>query len=248
MPVTPDEPAPYAPASAVIDIIKRHRNRGLPTPIDSDVLTRAGISASLIPRTLQALVTLDLVDDSGAPSDALEGIRLAPEAEYKQRVADWLRAAYADALQFVDPASATDGQTRDAFRNYVPIGQQDRMVTLFTGLFKEAGIGPERQRAAPRKASGSGIVAKPATRTVTKPKNNRADGALQTPINGDGKFPPAIAGLLTSLPPGGSGWSKLRRDQFLMTFGAVLDFCIPITEEVHDAEADTPSGQGAAGS
>jgi len=233
MPVTPGAPAPYAPASAIIELIRRHRNRGLPTPVNSDVLARAGISESLIPRTLQALQALDILDESGAPSAVLEDIRLAPEAEYQQRIADWLRAAYADALQFVDPAKAAEGEIRDAFRNYNPIGQQDRMVTLFTGLFREAGIGPERQRAAPRKSNNTRAASKPAVaRTTPQPKiNPPASGTLNMPA-----LPAPIAGLLTSLPGNGSGWSKATRDRFITTFGAVLDFCIPIVEETSNRE------------
>lgn len=233
MPVTPSAPAPYAPASAIIELIHRHRNRGLPTPVNSDVLIRAGVSDSLVPRTLQALQTLDLIDDSGAPSSVLEGIRLAPEAEYPQRIGDWLRATYADAMQFVDPATATESEIRDAFRNYNPIGQQDRMVTLFMTLFREAGIGPERQRAAPRKPNNTRGTTKP---TITRPIRPPPGETLNTPA-----LPAPIAGLLTSLPRSGSGWSKATRDRFITTFEAVLDFCIPIvegtvTEETADAD------------
>lgn len=240
MPVTSNSPAPYAPASAIVDLIRRHRNRGLPTPVNADVLARAGVSGSLIPRTLQALQALDLIGEGGAPSAVLEDIRLAPEAEYQQRVADWLRAAYADVLQYIDPVSATDGQIRDAFRNYVPVGQQDRMVTLFTGLFKEAGIGPERQRAAPRKASGNGAASKMGPRTIVKPKENRAPGSSHTTLTVANSLPPAIAGLLASLPVSG-GWSKPRRDQFMATFAAVLDFCIPIITKNADMETAAKS-------
>ncbi|MGA8402920.1 MAG: DUF5343 domain-containing protein, partial [Stellaceae bacterium] len=236
MPVTPNAPAPYAPASAIIDLIRRHRSRGLPTPVNSDVLIRAGVSGSLVPRTLQALQALDLIDEGGAPSAVLEGIRLAPEAEYQQRVGDWLRAAYADALQFVDPATATDSEIRDAFRNYNPIGQQDRMVTLFAGLFREAGIGPERQRA-------SNASVKPTANRPFKVKPRPTPKVNPTrvqppPANeGGGTLPQPIAGLLTSLPRNGAGWSQVTRDRFMTTFGAVLDFCIPIVEETADAEA-----------
>jgi uncharacterized protein DUF5343 len=213
----------------------------LPAPVNPDVLARAGVSASLIPRTLQALQALDLIDENGAPSATLEGIRLAPETEYKQRVADWLRAAYADALQFVDPAMATDSQIRDAFRNYNPIGQQERMVALFTGLFREAGIGPERQRAGNSKPA--------ATRAATKPRMSPPSGrAFHTPMNGgDGKLPAPIAGLLTSLPTNGTGWSRATRTRFIKTFEAVLDFCIPIVEETTNTETATP-GEDAADS
>src|SRR6266436_3650546 len=65
--VTADKPAPYATTSAILDIIGRYRNRGLPSPVNADVLARASIPGSLIPRTLQALVTLDLINEAGNP-------------------------------------------------------------------------------------------------------------------------------------------------------------------------------------
>ena len=164
MPVTADRPAPYAPPTAVLDLITRHRNKGLPSPINAEVLQRAGVSDSLIPRTLQALQTLDLINEDGSPSEVLEGLRRAPEAEYQQRLVDWLNGAYADALAFVDPSVDGDVKVRDAFRHYRPVGQQSRMVTLFTGLFSAAGVAPEKT---PRRAtSGSTRVAKPATRST----------------------------------------------------------------------------------
>ncbi len=43
MPVSIDQPVPYAPASALLDLIERHRNKGLPSVVDADVLLRAGI-------------------------------------------------------------------------------------------------------------------------------------------------------------------------------------------------------------
>ena len=111
MPVTANAAGPYAPASVILGLVDRHRNKGLPTPVDAEVLARASVSESLTPRTLQALRTLDLIDESGKPTDVLEGLRLAPEAEYSQRLAEWLNVAYADVLSFVDPA--IDDETRD---------------------------------------------------------------------------------------------------------------------------------------
>ena len=73
MAVTTASAAPYAPPSAVLEVITRYRNRGLSTPITAEVLARAGVSESLVPRTLQALQILDLVDDKGMPTDTLEG-------------------------------------------------------------------------------------------------------------------------------------------------------------------------------
>src|SRR5476649_805149 len=79
MAVTADKPVPYAPTSAILEVMDRYRNRGLQSPIDAEVLGRIGISDSLIPRTLQALRTLDLVDEDGKPSATFEGLHLAPE-------------------------------------------------------------------------------------------------------------------------------------------------------------------------
>lgn len=152
MSVTSSEPAPYAPAKAVLELIARFRNRGLPTPISLEVLGRAGITDSLIPRTFQALKVLDLIGEDGMPTPTFDGLRLAPEPDYKTRTAEWLNNAYADVLRFIDPANADETQIRDAFRNYKPVGQQDRMVTLFVGLYAAAGIGPEKA-AKPRKAT-----------------------------------------------------------------------------------------------
>ncbi len=234
MPVTATTPAPYAPASGILGLVSRHRSKGLPSPVDAEVLGRAGISQSLTPRTLQALYSLDLLNEDGNPSAVLEGLRLAPESEYQQRMVDWLSAAYADALVFIDPADATEVQIRDAFRSYKPVGQQDRMVSLFIGLFAAAGVRPEKEKQVPRKAASAnanGSRAAPKTKMTParqgpKPQHSGASegGAGLTPLG----LPPAVAGLLASLPAEGKGWSQEQRDKFVTTFGAVLDFCFPI--------------------
>lgn len=236
MPVTPASPAPYAPASAVVDLIERHRNKGLPSPVDGDVLGRVGVSASLIPRTLQALQALDLIDEKGAPTQVLEGIRLAPEADYKASLLAWLRAAYADALQYVDPATADETAIRDAFRQYNPVGQQPRMVTLFSGLFRAAGLSPEKAASSPRKKAATGTAS--SARTNTRTLKN-ADTGRAREQSGVGHLPAALAGLLAGLP-GDAGWTQAQRDNFMKAFGAVLDFCFPpqiMTANANEAES-----------
>ncbi|WP_299616799.1 DUF5343 domain-containing protein [Pelagibius sp.] len=237
MPVTSNGSAPYAPASAVISVVDRHRTKGLPTPVNAEVLARGGVSESLIPRTLYALQTLDLIDEAGKPTDTLEGLRLAPETEYKQRLAEWLHSAYADALQFIDPAKASETEIRDAFRSYTPVGQQSRMVSLFMGLFAAAGVRPERPAPTPRKSKDTSAAIKP-TRT---PKTPRASAQHNSTSN----LPPALAGLMASLPPQGQGWTEDQRERFLATIGPVIDFCYPIIEperKDNESEAEDSSG------
>jgi hypothetical protein len=220
MPVTADQPGPYGPASGVIGLIERHRNKGLPSPVDADVLGRAGITPSLIPRTLQTLTALDLLTDDGRPSEVLEGLRLAPESEYKQRVAEWLTGTYADALQFVDPAIDDETKIRDAFRNYKPIGQQGRMVSLFIALFAYAGVAPERVRQPAKRSPGNSA---PKPRAPAKPPGE----AAKPPEHVVGGVPPALTGLLASLPTLGKDWTKDGRQKFMDTFGSLVDLFYP---------------------
>lgn len=233
MPVTKDTSAPYAPAGVILSLLERNRTKGLPAPITAEVLTRAGVTDSLNSRTLQALQALDLIDDVGQPTKVLDGLRLAPEAEYKTRMAEWLYNAYADALNFVDPAKATETEIRDAFRGYKPVGQQDRMVTLFVSLLEAAGVMPERTKK-PRQKLQSGAptrqpqqrakVAEPEIQPAATPTHHRR-------VHVETGLPPALSGLLQSLPPQGDGWTKTQRDLFVTTFTAVLDFCYPVGQQ-----------------
>jgi hypothetical protein len=228
MAVTADKPAPYATPTAILDLIERYRNRGLPSPIDSDVLGRAGIATTLIPRTLQSLQTLDLIDrDTGAPTAALEALRLAPESEYRGRLGEWLKGAYADVFAFVDPMKDDETRVRDAFRSYQPVGQQGRMVVLFQGLCAAAGLCAEKS-AAPRPA-----VSRPNGRTRPPPApalKRISPPNLTFHKQTSPGLPAPLAGLLTSLPAEGGGWTKDAREKFLTTFTTVLDFCVPVIE------------------
>lgn len=248
MPVSVDLPVPYAPASAILELIERHRNKGLPPIVDADVLARAGVSDSLIPRTLQAMKTLDLLTDDGRPSKVFEGIRLAPSAEYQQRMAEWLKSAYADALNFVDPTTDDEVTIRDAFRKYTPTGQQPRMVSLFIGLFTAAGVMQQRQKASSSQSptkhrqviskSGRMLPVK-----LVRSRNEQNTDIRQVPALPKSEVPPALAGLLATLPMESGVWTQERRDKFVATFSAVLDYTfsigepsVPVTE--YDGQSD----------
>jgi hypothetical protein len=239
MPVTTAQAAPYAPTSTVVDVIARYRDRGLPTPVSKDVLARAGVPETLIPRVLQTLQVLDLIDENGQPTPVFEGIRRAPEAELNQRKQEWLNSAYADALHYVDPNTADETQVRDAFRNYNPVGQQARMVSLFMGLYADAGIGQERA-SAPRTRSPATPRATSAPRAATRTGLTFAKALQQKtgrPLQHGTDLPEPLMGMLTRLPANGTGWTQQERDKFMSTFGTVLDFCFPIVS------ADTPAQQ-----
>ena len=222
MAVTNESSAPYAPGSAVMGIIERYRERGMTTPFTAEVLQRAGVSESLTPRTLQALQVLDLVDEGGNPTENLESIRSCPSAEYKQRLAKWVQGAYADAFSFMDPSKDSDESIRDAFRSYKPLGQQGRMVSLFLHLCGAAGIIDEsvKKESKPRQRKPASAKQKPTPRTLDTNREKHVTG-----------MPPALAGLMSSLPATNQGWPKEQRDKFIATFAAVLDFCYEIREQ-----------------
>jgi Family of unknown function (DUF5343) len=228
MPVTADRAGPYAPPSAILEIINRRRDRGLAVPINADVLERAGIGSSLIPRTLQALQTLDLIDEQGQPTSTFEAIRLAPTPDFQARLQEWLRGAYADVLTFVDPSQDDESKVTDAFRAYEPNGQQRRMVILFRDLCVAAGLAPAKSPAGQKAPSASRPVnATPRQRTIAKRVVNEV--FKNAPRHSSG-VPAPLAGLLASLPAEGDTWTKAERAKFITTFTAVLDFCFPVEE------------------
>jgi hypothetical protein len=235
MAIRTGEPAPYGPPQGVLTVINGFRDRGLATPFTGDVLLRAGISESLVPRVIKSLEALDLIGDDGMPTAEMEGLRRATTAEFQGRLADVVRAAYAEVFQFTDPA--TDDATRiaDAFRSYNPPGQRGRMVTLFMGLCEAAGIIP---------ASGGKAPAQPAPRqrsTMGKrtfdPRKVQAFKSRPPSDHNDHNagVPAAITGLLKSLPPEGGSWPSARRTAFVKTFESVLDFCYPIADPSTDS-------------
>lgn len=161
--------APYAPQGAIIGLLEKNRSTGLPSLIDKSALSRLGISESLLDRTFQALIVLDLIDESGTPTEVLKGFRVAPEAEYTTRLAEWLNHAYSDIVQFSDPYQGDEVQVRDAFRTYSPQSQIDRMVSLFIGLYRLAGVWPEvTKKVSPKNTPKATQATKPRTPKRTK--------------------------------------------------------------------------------
>lgn len=232
MPVTADSAGPYASISGINLILDHNRKRGFQKVIDADVLRRIGISDSLLPRTLQSLQALDLIGEDGSPTNVLEGLRQSPEADYQQKLQEWLKGAYADVFEYTDPAVDSETKIRDAFRSYTPTGQQDRMTTLFIGLCVAAGLREESTKVRkPRSATAKKTPAANAGLTITSSRKT-------TSAAGPTGIPAALVGLLQSLPDEGSVWSQHKRDKFVSTFETVLDFCFEIGEETDNTDAE----------
>lgn len=227
--------APYTSGNSLTTLMRRYRDKGLSKPITGEVLMKAGVSDSLVPRTLQALQMLDLIDDSGEPTPTFEKMRTVPEADYQECLADWLRSAYADVFQYVDPSEDDSARVRDAFRTYTPHGQQDRMVALFMSLCADAGLVDESKKSAPKPGGRKQSVRTPRQKTPPVKQAREVDQRHRSHEDLAAGLPPAIAGLIQSIPKSG-GWTQEMRDKFLTTFGTVLDFAIAIREEPPEEE------------
>lgn len=228
MTVTADTSAPYTPLSQILDIVGRFRDRGNPSVFNIETLGRVGVPDSLNARTLQALKVLDLVNEEGTPTETFQAIRVAPTDKYQNVLEGWLKSTYADIFSIVDPSDDSEVQVRDAFRNYKPLSQQGRMVSLFLGLCEEAGI----RKKAEKKESFS-QPRKKSTKQKARKKQDQQHTAVQSFAS---NAPPAIVGLIDSLPPVEKGWTQEEHDKFVRTFEAVLDFCYPIAEENNTAQ------------
>jgi hypothetical protein len=238
MAVTSESSAPYTAPSALLGVINRYREKGMQAPFTADVLMRAGVADSLIPRTLQSLQILELIGEDGMPTATLEKIRKVAQSEYRDCISSWIKAVYAEIFQYVDPAKDDETRIRDAFRTYNPVGQQSRMVSLFLGLCTEAGLvdGNKKSGLKPRSQTQQPSVRKPIVRRMRFtdsvrdiPKKNLGGASLH----------PALGGLLESLPL--QGWTQEKREKFLRTFESVIDFVIPIIDD--DQQSDNSEGK-----
>jgi hypothetical protein len=227
--------APYAPGVTIVSLLKRFRDKGLTFPVTPEVLVRAGVPESLVPRTMQALQLLELIDKDGEATEVLKKIRTVAEKEYQATLAGWIKQVYTEVFAFADPLKDDEMHVRDAFRTYIPHGQQDRMVKLFMALCAEAGLAPERE-----KVEAKTRVRATTTTTASPRLPLRRAPAPATPELRVAGLPPELAGLMARLPQ--NGWTKSTRDKFVKTFESVLDYVIPIVakEQKQDAEEKSP--------
>lgn len=245
-----DGPAPYTAPTAVTGLIDAYRERGLQTPFTTDVLIKAGVSETLAPRTLQSIKLLGLVSEDGEPTQQFVDLRKAGEAEFQARLQEILRDAYAEVFSFVDPALDSPARVRDAFRSYTPVGQQERMVTLFLGLCEYAGLtppNPERQS----KALGGAASRKstPRARASRESRTKDEQGAqprrydlagLGLPGSIAGGHP-LIQGLLRELPPVGASWPKPKMQAWLEAQRAVFNLLYKVGD---DGQEQLPLHEG----
>ena len=236
----PDNFAPYAAIRNVMDIITRKRERGLPTPINSQALETISIPAGNVSRTLQALRFLNLIDDYGSATELFERLSRAGDADgqYKELLGEIIKDAYQRVFAIVDPAQDGEVAISDAFRQFEPQAQRSRMVTFFLGMCGQAGITETKRRssrgtAKPRQKSGK------KERHMTQSTQSRvttgeASVESQVPVvrvtqgeEGDYRL---IFAVMQQLPPQRQ-WSAARRQKWLRAVEATVDLVIDVVSQ-----------------
>lgn len=235
--------APYAPLSNVLTVIRRLRDRGLPETLSPSELTRIGIPEGNAARTLQALRLIGLVDEEGGRTSTFDRLGRASTTDYPGVLAEIVKAAYDSVLTIIDPETATDLELHDAFRNFEPRAQRDRMVALFVGLCREAALRPggpvERTVRRPRPTTlsrtGNRVVGIPRT-VPTERKPDPTDGLVpfdlvadESPGEGVATRPDyrLLLAMIQQLPKDGK-WTQARRDRWLNAMGVNVDLIVEI--------------------
>jgi hypothetical protein len=234
--------APYAPAKAVLGVIERYRERGLPDPLTTGNLEQVGVPASMGPRTLQALRFLGLIDEGGNRLESFEQLKRAKTDEYPAQLAEIVRAAYLPVFTVVDPATDTDTAVADAFRGYEPGAQREKMLALFRGLVSAAGIVERQHQArggAPKKPTGGALAPRP--KPGKKPTAQQAEPVSQDRSSDDEAMLDIrlITAIIQQLPRD-RRWSTSRRQRWLGAITSAVDLLIETDDSAGVAQAEKP--------
>ncbi len=235
---------PYAPVSTVVDTLRRFRNNGVRDTITPAELKRFGVADGMATRVAKCLDFLGLIDNDFRATTALSELIKAGSDDYPLVMAGILQKAYRPIFDIVNPETATDTQFADAFRGFEPQAQRERMVALYLGLCREAGLvsldrvpAPRSQATQKRPVIKSGVSTASNGMKNTGTNSKVEDDQHQHRDQQNGKkfneYAPEyelLASLLVQLPKNGI-WTKQRRDRWLGAVTANLDLLVEIEEE-----------------
>lgn len=232
---TEPQQRPYAAPANVIAVLKRARSRNLPERIDSDFLRLAEVPEASYRRVTVALRFLGLIDEGRRPTDTLKALAAARDEEYVNLLSATIRDAYKEDFERIDPTEDTHAKIVAAFQPYQPRSQTDRMVMLFLGLCREAGI-PVSE--APRERKMKGTSGPRPTRSSARTAE-RASAAPAAPRREVTPPPPAPTGLLFGVTD--DDIALLGDEQFEQVWRALGVVARTRAQAHHQRVKETPS-------
>src|SRR5579883_1332607 len=116
----PEDFMPYGPAAVILAIIRRCRERGLPSQITPQELSKLGVADGNIGRVAQTLRFLDLIDEQYNRTQKTYDIEKAQTEKYPEVIAQIIKEAYHSIFEYIDPAVDTDIAIADQFKHYKP--------------------------------------------------------------------------------------------------------------------------------
>ncbi|MCH7838316.1 MAG: hypothetical protein IIC26_07390 [Chloroflexi bacterium] len=139
----------------------------------------------------------------------------------------------------VDPAQNSDIDIADAFRGFEPQRQREKMITLFMGLCREAGIvtGGRAPEARPRRRQRQNGEDSDQQQRQPRQQHRRRD---VPPPEHDEPLPVGLnlqllSGLMQQLPKDGK-WTQARRDRWLHAMAGNVDLIVTVVDQEADRE------------
>jgi hypothetical protein len=219
----------YAPYKSFMSFVRQLGEHDLPSHIDRSVLNK--MSGSQQSSILGSLQYLALIEDDGAPTEALKKLVKASGPEFSAALRDTITAAYSFVFNNgLNLKTTTTSKVESSFRSQGVSGSTvSKCIAFFLACCKDAGIEVSRFVKTPAVATTGRI-----SRRNASDRDNeiveRDDEAVHYEQPEAPEVHPAIAGLFRELPPAGQPWPKAGRTRFLAAFTAILDFVYPEEE------------------
>lgn len=208
---------PYVAYRTFCNSLNKLQERGVPGRIDASVF--AGQSGSGIAALLAAYKYLGLMEENGAPSEALKGLVAAKEGERGPLMRQLLESRY-DFLDapHMDLANATTQQVESVFRERGITGSTiTKAVSFFLSAAQDAGMSVSKhiKTPQPKRNGGSG----------NKAKRAKAAPAVHPPVDPVGHRAPAKSSpvelLLAKFPDFDPAWPEDIKKNWFESFGAL---------------------------